>query len=93
MAISAHQRSDRMFAQDGWFTIHGEDHRPLDQIFVNTPKILSKVEVPCAAIPAAKEFLSLAGIGHRQLFPDLDGIAHSVCEKYLFTDASGAEAL
>jgi hypothetical protein len=82
-----------MFAQDGWFTIHGEDHRPLDQIFVDRPDILSKVEVPCAAIPGAKEFLSLAGVGHRQLFPDLDGLARSVREKYLFRDTSGIEAI
>jgi hypothetical protein len=29
----------------------------------------------------------------RQLFPDLDGLARSVREKYLFRDTSGIEAI
>jgi hypothetical protein len=85
MAIYSHQRSERMFAQNGWFTIHGEDRRPIDEIFWDRRDIVSKVEVPRASVRAAREFLSLAGIGHRQLFPDLDGIARSLCEKFLST--------
>jgi hypothetical protein len=34
------------------------------------------------AIPAAREFLSLAGIGHRQLFPRLYGLAKSIKERF-----------
>jgi hypothetical protein len=82
LAIYSHQRSDRMFAQGGFFTIHGLDHRPIEEIFQTRPDILQKVDVPRAAIPAAREFLSFAGIGHRQLFPDLDGVARSVCDKF-----------
>jgi len=82
LAIYANQRSERMFAQSGWFTIHGTDIRPLEDIFGDRPGILRKIEIPLSAITASKEFLTLAGIGHRQLFPDLDGLAHSINEKF-----------
>jgi hypothetical protein len=85
LAIYANQRSERMFAQSGFFTIHGLDNRPLEEIFPSRAGIQQKVEVPRAAIPAAREFLSKAGIGHRQLFPDLDGAARSVKEKFSVT--------
>jgi hypothetical protein len=88
LAIYHDQRSDRMFAQSGWFTIHGTNIDPLEVIFpeqskgTKKPRILTKVEIPKAAIPAAYEFLNLAGIGHRQLFPGLDGLAKSIKERF-----------
>ena len=82
LAIYANQRSDRMFAQSGWFTIHGTNIAPLEDIFGHREGILRKVDIPAAAIPAAKQFLVLAGIGHRQLFPDLDGLAQSINERF-----------
>ena len=82
LAIYPQQRSERMFAQSGWFTIHGTDPRSIEEIFANSPGILAKVDIPNDAIRAAREFLALAGIGHRQLFPDLDGVARSVCDKF-----------
>ena len=86
LAIYSHQRSDRMFAQNGFFTIHGIDHLPIEEIFDNTrPGILYKVDVPRDAIPSAKEFLSFSGIDHRQLFPDLDGVASSICDKFMIS--------
>jgi hypothetical protein len=85
LAIYTSQRSERMFAQGGFFTIHGLDNRPLEEIFADGSGIYRKVEVPRSAIPSAKEFLSLAGIGHRQLFPDLDGIARSIKDKFNVT--------
>jgi hypothetical protein len=85
LAIYDNQRSGRMFSQSGWFTIHGTDIRPLEVIFADRPDILQKVEIPAAAIPAAQQFLTLAGIGHRQLFPDLDGLAKSVKERFGLT--------
>lgn len=82
LAIYHDQRSDRMFAQSGWFTIHGTNTHPLEDIFPNRPEILIKVDIPDAAIPAAREFLVLAGIGHRQLFPGLDGLSNSIKERF-----------
>jgi hypothetical protein len=82
LAISDHQRSERMFAQSGWFTVHGTDTRAMEDIFSDRGDVLRKVEVPLEAVPVAKRFLVLGGIGHRQLFPDLDGLARSVCQLF-----------
>jgi len=82
LAIAEHQKSERMFAQSGWFTIQGTDRRPLEEIFEGRKEILRKVEIPNGAIPAARQFLEYAGIGHRQLFPDLDGLSKSVCDMF-----------
>ena len=82
LAIYDNQRSARMFAQTGWFTIHGSDERPLEDILANRPDVLAKVEIPSAAVPAALEFLTLGGIGHRQLFPGMDGLAKSINERF-----------
>jgi hypothetical protein len=82
LAIYTTQRSERMFAQSGWFTIHGANVAPLEDIFKDRPNIVKKVDVPAEAIPAAKDFLTFAGIGHRQLFPGLDGLAKSVKERF-----------
>jgi hypothetical protein len=84
VAIYPLQRSQRMFAQNGWFTIHGTDLRSLQEMFPDRPDILRKIEIPKAAVPAGEQFLALAGIGHRQLFPELDGVARSVCERFGF---------
>jgi hypothetical protein len=82
MAITSAQRSDRMFAQGGLFTIHGMDDRSIEDIFPQRRDLLQKVELPARAIPAAKEFLSYSGMEHRTLFPDLDGLSRSICEKF-----------
>jgi len=71
-----------MFAQSGWFTIHGTDPGAMEELFRNIPGILRKIDVPKDAIPAARQFLAYAGIGHRQLFPDLDGLTRSVCDRF-----------
>ena len=71
-----------MFAQSGWFTIHGTRKEPIEEIFLNRPDIIKRVKVPASAIPAAKEFLALAGITHRQLFPNLDGLARSIKQHF-----------
>jgi hypothetical protein len=84
LAIYPIQKSERMFAQNGWFTIHGVNRAPLEEIFGygDDSGILNRVDIPVEAIPAAQVFLELAGIGHRQLFPDLDGLTRSMKQKF-----------
>lgn len=82
LAMYAHQRSERMFVQCGFFTIHGTNLAPIEDIFGDREGILKKIDIPVSVIPAARQFLTLAGIGHRQLFPDLDRVARSLCEKF-----------
>ena len=82
LAIYDDQRSDRMYAQRGWFTIHGLEEDPLEGTTGNYPDFLKRVPIPEAAIPAARQFLVLSGIGHRQLFPGLDGLAKTINERF-----------
>lgn len=86
LAIYSQQRSERMFVQSGWFTIHGGDSRCFEDMFAGRPgglgSILRRVDISDVAIPAARQFLAAAGIGPRQLFPDLDGLSRSICEKF-----------
>jgi hypothetical protein len=82
LAIYPYQRSERMYAQAGWFTIHGTSIAPLEVMFRQRPRILQRVDVPKEAIPAAKQFLAYAGIDPRQLFPDLGGLADSIKERF-----------
>ena len=82
LAIYPMQHSDRMFAQSGWFTIHGNNPAPIEDLFGDHKGILAKVEIPKAAISAAVKFLQFSGLDHRQLFPDLDGLARSVCDRF-----------
>ena len=82
LAIYPYQRSERMYAQEGWFTIHGTNIAPLEVMFRQRPRILQRVDIPKEAIPGARKFLADAGIGPRQLFPDLSGLADSIKERF-----------
>ncbi|HEV2801739.1 MAG TPA: FRG domain-containing protein [Pyrinomonadaceae bacterium] len=54
VAIEAPWVHDRLQAQKGWFTVHGNDPRPIDE---SCKKYVQKVELPTEAIPGALEFL------------------------------------
>lgn len=73
--------SDRLHAQSGYFTIHGEDTRPMLDII---PTALRCVEIDAKVIPELEQFLQRAGINTNTLFPDLDGLARHLHEKYDF---------
>lgn len=79
VAIYPIQRSARLHAQRGYFTIHGDDNRPLEEI---VPHHVRKVAIPTSIIPEARKFLELAGISDYLLFPDLDGLMRDLHRKY-----------
>lgn len=79
IAIYPEQRSQRVRAQHGWFTLHGDDVRPIDQ---QVRGVTSKVEIPARAIPGARHFLKLAGLDHFAVYPDLDGLARTLIDKH-----------
>lgn len=72
IAIEPPLRNDRINAQKGMFTIHGEDERGVDEIH---PDCLRKVAIPKDAIEAAREYLEFADINEFSLFPDVTGLA------------------
>jgi len=81
VALHSTQKSERMFAQSGCFTIHGTDPKGMQE-FSSRSHLLKRIDIPKLAIPAVRSFLSHTGIGHRQMFPDLDGLAKTVCDRF-----------
>jgi len=81
VALYPMRKAERLSTQQGYFTIHGNNALPLDQI-VTDQKILRKVDLPKEAIPSAQHFLELAGINEFSLFPGLDGLSKYLNKKY-----------
>jgi hypothetical protein len=73
---------DRLTSQGGYFTIHGNDNRALNKQILGKQNIWRKVPLPLAAIDEAKKYLELFGINSFSMFPDLDGLAKYLNEKY-----------
>jgi hypothetical protein len=82
IALYPVRKADRLSTQNGYFTIQGNDSRPVDRIVGKRKNILEKVHIPEEAIPGAIEFLSHAGINQFSLFPDLDGLSRYLNYKY-----------
>lgn len=77
IAIQAPQRDARIHAQRGYFTIHGDDRRPINEQTVGRRKLkdfVKRVDIPREAIPGARKFLSRAGIDRYLLFPELESL-------------------
>lgn len=89
VAIYPRQRNARIHAQRGWFTIHGDEFVPLDTLDGHKAFLL-KVDLPFEAIPAAREFLEIAGINHYSLFPDLASLSLHLREKLGLTAVAAA---
>lgn len=81
LAIYPMQRSPRMAAQGGWFTMHGRDPRPLDEMERVGEHCLRKVPLGEAA-SVIREILGLMGIDKYLLFPDLDSLADTLISRY-----------
>jgi hypothetical protein len=80
-AVYPQQRNDRMQAQRGWFTIHGDDFSPINQR-KDEDKFLRKIAIPSSAKCGAHEFLKCAGLDIFVLFPDLAGLAEHLTRQH-----------
>lgn len=65
-------QNERMLAQKGMFTIHGDDASPLEE---QCPACVRKVVITKAAMAGAWEFLGYANINEFSVFPDIVGLA------------------
>jgi hypothetical protein len=79
VAIYPLRKNMRLHSQRGYFTIHGEDTRPLDEI---VPEAVARVKLIKSAWLDARRFLDDYGINEYVLFPDLDGLARHLHQKY-----------
>jgi hypothetical protein len=91
-AIYPSQRTERSQAQNGWFTIHGDEFVPLESLR-NHESFLRKVLLPRAAVEPARQFLRFGGINHYSIFADLESLSLHLKEKNaLISPAKAKEA-
>jgi len=69
----------RIRAQRGFFTVHGEDPRPLDAIYRGHVR---QVRLKSDHLKEARRFLEMSGIDSLSLFPDLEGFSRRIQERY-----------
>jgi hypothetical protein len=75
IAIQPLFQNDRIFAQSGVFTVHGDDLSPIEKL---CPRAVKRVVLKQGAIQGAHEFLEVANINARTVFPDMWGVANYV---------------
>jgi len=78
-ALYPPQRDARLSAQKGYFTIHGNDLRALEEI---APGLLFAVDLDKAAMDDCRRQLAFSGIDEFSLFPDLEGLSRKLRIKY-----------
>lgn len=83
VAIVPPHSSDRITVQRGAFTVHGNSHDGIEQLFTSR---LVKVVVPKLDAVAIKRSLRMAGIGEFTVFPELDGL----CDEIRAAEIEGA---
>lgn len=74
--------NERIMAQRGFFTIHGNDTRSLER---TCSRHVRQVIIPKDAIYEARDFLKMAGIAHDTLFPDPEGWLKRVERDYFYS--------
>jgi hypothetical protein len=73
------QREARLSAQRGFFSLHGFDSRPLDEI---SPALIAAIDLQSTAVQEVKEVLEYGGVTEYSLFPDLEGLSRTLRKKY-----------
>jgi hypothetical protein len=79
VAIDAVMRNVRIAAQNGAFTVHGSDARPLEE---QAPDCVRKIILQPGAKVEAREFLEHANLNPYSIFPDPVGMAQHLRRKY-----------
>jgi hypothetical protein len=69
----------RVLRQNGVFTIHGTDERPLDE---QGQDLVTQIVIPKELHDSLRQLLREAGLDHYSLFPDLDGLARALRKRY-----------
>jgi hypothetical protein len=79
LALYPPQREERLSAQRGFFTIHGTDLRPLEEI---APRQVIAIDLTAQATEEVKRILNYGGVNEYSLFPDLEGLSRHLRIKY-----------
>lgn len=78
IALDPPLQTDRMFAQQATFTVHGGDPKSLGD---QCPDVIRKVDLPRGALPGAREFLEYANLNAYSIYPDIVGMARHIRNK------------
>jgi hypothetical protein len=81
-AVYPRIRTDRMQAQRGWFTIHGDEFIALNKL-PHSERFVRSVDIPADAVEGARDFMEKAGIGLFTLFPDLQNLSAQLSSTYV----------
>jgi hypothetical protein len=81
MPFFAPTPNERIIAQRGFFTVHGNDRRPLN---LTCQRHVRKIPLPPEAVEEADRFLDLAGISAETMFPDAQGWLEHVNSTYFY---------
>lgn len=79
IAIDALMRNRRIAAQNGTFTVHGTNPKPLEH---QAPDLIRKIILQPTAKSNAREFLEHANLNPYTIFPDPVGMAQHLRRKY-----------
>lgn len=71
-------QSERLFAQRGTFTIHGDDRRSLD---LQCPSVVKRIVLPAAAKADAVLFLEYANLDDYSIYPDMVGMSRHLARR------------
>ncbi|WP_411749394.1 FRG domain-containing protein [Serratia marcescens] len=85
IAIKPPVQSNRIRAQKGVFTIHGNSEE-LDQLEKNAANCFRKVILPSQAKDEARNFLQWANLNEFTIFPDIVGMSQHIRRKVLKGD-------
>lgn len=75
IAIKSNFINERVMAQRGMFTVHGDDLTAIEKL---CPNAVEKFIISYKAIPEIKEFLDIANINEFTVFPDLHGLSYFI---------------
>jgi len=86
LAIYAKKSNRRIVAQQGAFTLHGQDARPLNQMvaadFSDSEHVLARIDFEGIDIGMAKLHLETLGIKRSSIYPDIDNLVKQLGEYY-----------
>lgn len=72
IALEPPFRNDRIKAQQGMFTIHGDSDKCISMLH---PDTVTKIIIPVNALKDVQDFLDYAHINPYSIFPDIEGLA------------------
>lgn len=82
MAIYAARRNARIIAQQGVFTVHGANPKPLEELLKGHKSVLSHINIDPDASATLLEQLEICGISELRLFPELDKLAPALKRRF-----------